>query len=125
MLRNVEIPIVAAFGQSIRQLEVGTSNTTVRDAEVVARGNEAAHYGNALADATLCHPDNPIKRKDKTKYASMYQFNQDKILALRDCKQFIDMVSWHTSMRNWHHTYGIPKENSPKHDQQVPSQGTA
>jgi hypothetical protein len=80
-----------------------------RDAEAVARGNEAAHYGNALADATLYHPDNPIKRKDKTKYTSMYQFNPDKILALRDCKQFIDMVSWHASVRNWHHTLGFPK----------------
>jgi len=57
-------PHCCHFGQSVRQLEIGTSNTSARGGvqKSLLVENEAAYYGNSLADATLYHPGRPLRK---------------------------------------------------------------
>ncbi|KAL2074865.1 hypothetical protein VTL71DRAFT_8644 [Oculimacula yallundae] len=92
---------ILAIGYSIRNRYLENSAYKTRNKEKILGGNQAAHDGNALADALLYHPSTPNHRTDVATYANIYGLPPHTVWNLRDCKPFLRMVTWYGSVRRW------------------------
>ncbi|XMA08869.1 hypothetical protein WAI453_001660 [Rhynchosporium graminicola] len=85
---------ILAVGYSIRNRYLENSAFHSRNKATVLTGNEAAHDGDALADAILYHPLVPNYRKDTVKYTDIYGLDPHTVWCLQDCKPFLKMITW-------------------------------
>jgi hypothetical protein len=96
---NFMHPLVK-IGTAVRNRFLELCST--RNKDIIILGNEAAHYGNPVADALLYHPNNAKKRQDQATFVSIYGHKLQTIWMLRDCTPFIEMVSWYGSIKSWY-----------------------
>ncbi|CZT50571.1 related to 5` Pro-FAR isomerase [Rhynchosporium secalis] len=92
---------ILAVGYSIRNRYLENSAFHSRNKATVLTGNEAAHDGDALADAILYHPLVPNYRKDTVKYTDIYGLDPHTVWCLQDCKPFLKMITWYDSVMRW------------------------
>ena len=74
----------------------------------VRLGNEAAHYGNAIADAMLYQPGMEKRRKDEKTYVDTYGFTPFQVWRFRGCKPLMQMLDWYGSVKDWHSASAFP-----------------
>jgi hypothetical protein len=74
---------------------------------IVGLGNKASHYGMAAADAALYQDSlSEIKRTDVPTYIDLYGIHPNFVWQHRDCKQFLEMLDWRGSMKDFQvHAY--------------------
>ncbi|CZT08702.1 related to 5` Pro-FAR isomerase [Rhynchosporium agropyri] len=92
---------ILAVGYSIRNRYLENSAFHSRNKATVLTGNEAAHDGDALADAILYHPLVPNYRKDTVKYTDIYGLDPHTVWCLQDCKPFLKMITCYDSVKRW------------------------
>ena len=74
------------------------------DWDIVHKGNEAAHYGRSLADATMCHAFCTTEKPHRYpgEFEDQYNSVPAKIVwEHRDFTKFHDILSWHMDMRQF------------------------
>lgn len=73
---------------------------------IVECGNQASHYGMALADAALYQSFCPSKRTDATTFAVLYGVEPDFVWERRSIPKFMDILNWRGGMNDFHaHKY--------------------
>ena len=85
-----------------------------KNKELIRQGDEAAHYGKAIADAVLYHPGFPNRRKDEETYISTYGFTPSQVWKFRDCESLIQILDWYGSVIDWHHPSAFPHTSFAK-----------
>jgi len=74
------------------------------DWDIVHKGNEAAHYGRALADATMCHVFRATEKPQQYQGEFEDQYNSVPAKIVWKHKYFTkfhDILSWHMDMRQF------------------------
>ncbi|KAK0100358.1 hypothetical protein ONS95_008311 [Cadophora gregata] len=91
-----------AVGIAIRNRYLENCAYHSRNKEIVLAGNEAAHNGNALADAILYHPSEANHRKDTLTYLKIYGLLPHTVWKHNRCKPFLQLVTWYGTVKRWH-----------------------
>jgi len=74
------------------------------DWDIVHRGNEAAHYGRALADAIMCHPLSVSEQPQRYPGEFEDQYNSVPAKVVwqhKDFKKFHDLLNWRMDMKQF------------------------
>ncbi|PVH78792.1 hypothetical protein DL98DRAFT_589946 [Cadophora sp. DSE1049] len=98
---NLTDPL-CAVGIAIRKRYLENSAYHSRNKEIVLAGNEAAHNGDALADAILYHPNEANHRTDVPTYSKVYGLPPIAVWTHRHCKPFVQLVTWYGTVKRWH-----------------------
>ncbi|KAH7360881.1 hypothetical protein BKA65DRAFT_194410 [Rhexocercosporidium sp. MPI-PUGE-AT-0058] len=93
---------ILAIRYAIRNRYMENSIYPKRNKGKVLIGNEAAHNGDALADAILYHPSIFNRRVDMPTYANIYGLHPRQVWDLSDCKQFLQLITWYGTVKRWH-----------------------
>ena len=91
-----------AVGIAIRKRYLENSAYHSRNKELVITGNEAAHNGDALADAILYHRREADYREDVLTYSKIYGLPPLAVWKNRHCKPFLQLVTWYGTVKRWH-----------------------
>lgn len=97
------------IGALVRQRKLEHRRSRLKkNTELIRQGDEAAHYGKAIADAMRYHPAIRNPRKDEETYTSTYGFTPFQVWIFRNCKPLIQMLDWYGSVIDWHHPSTFP-----------------
>ncbi|KAH6719638.1 hypothetical protein BKA61DRAFT_220240 [Leptodontidium sp. MPI-SDFR-AT-0119] len=99
--QRLHAPILS-IGHAIRNRYIENSTYPKRNMEKAHTGNEAAHNGDALADAILYHPAVPNHRVDMPTYSNIYGLNPRQVWNLSNCEPFVKLITWYGTVKRWH-----------------------
>jgi len=92
---------LADAGQSVRGRKLEWEKNTTKNQALVQRGNKAAHYGMALADASLYQNFYPEPRTDSDTFIEIYGVHPDFVWENQNCKACLNILDWRGGMKDY------------------------
>lgn len=105
-------------GRGIRERKLEWVKGDPQNEKILDLGNQASHYGMAVADASLYqgYCFSKTKRVNTAPFVELYDLEPDFVWARREALRFMKVLDWRAAMRDFHGYRYSAKYESTKFD---------